>query len=191
MHIFAVIGGRRYWWEIIKKYIFYHLNKIYNVFIFWEFLREIQKPYQFFSFVKDHYKFTPWIDIGIRFKAANMAQIVIHLPSCVSWVPKNCRRNRGKADFLVNTECFTLLLYGTIKETFKGFTFHGPFTICAKNCGAHFDSSYHLQLTHCGGVNMIIDDLWIFRRDTGIKRPEMTPKWNFHDEIQIFIICLG
>ena len=38
---------------------------------------------------------------------------------------------------------------------------------------------------------MNVDDSSIFRRDTGVKRPEMTPKWNFHDESQIFIICLG
>ena len=30
------------------------------------------------------YKYTTCLDIGIRFKAANMAQIAIHLPSYVS-----------------------------------------------------------------------------------------------------------
>ena len=37
----------------------------------------------------------------------------------------------------------------------------------------------HLRLTHCDGLNMKIEDLSIFRRSTGVKRPEMTPKMEF------------
>ena len=49
----------------------------------------------------------------------------------------------------------------------------------AQNCSIHFDSGNHLRLTHCGGLNMRIDDLSIFRRATGAERPEMTPEMEF------------
>ena len=42
---------------------------------------------------------TTWSEIGITFRAANMAQIAIHPPNYVSWVPENCRQNCGKGDF--------------------------------------------------------------------------------------------
>ena len=42
-----------------------------------------------------------------------------------------------------------------------------------------FDDSDHLRLTHCGRKNMKIDDILIFRRASGVKRPEMTPKTEF------------
>ena len=42
-----------------------------------------------------------------------------------------------------------------------------------------FDDGDHLRLTHCGSKNMKIDDILIFRRASGVKRPEMTPKTGF------------
>ena len=64
---------------------------------------------------------TTWSEIGITFRAANMAQIAIHPPNYVSWVPENCRRNRGKGDFRENTESFHMLLHGTLIPNFPIF----------------------------------------------------------------------
>ena len=50
---------------------------------------------------------------------------------------------------------------------------------CAQSCSAHFDGSYDLRLTHSVGFNTKNDELTIFRRATGVKRPEMTPEIKF------------
>ena len=54
-----------------------------------------------------------------------------------------------------------------------------PFTNSAQNRSTHFDDGDHLRLTHCGGKNVKNDDVSIFRRASGVKRPEMTPKTGF------------
>ena len=43
----------------------------------------------------------------------------------------------------------------------------------------HFDGSYCLRFTHCGGLNLKIDDSSIFQCATVVNRPEMTPKMEF------------
>ena len=59
-------------------------------------------------------------------------------------------------------------------------TIRYPFANLAQNRSTDFDDDDHLRLTHCGGKNMKIDDILIFRRASGIKTPEMTPKRDFH-----------
>ena len=54
-----------------------------------------------------------------------------------------------------------------------------PFENSAQNRSTHFDDGDHLRLTHCGGKNVKNDDVSIFRRASGVKRPEMTPKTGF------------
>ena len=58
-------------------------------------------------------------------------------------------------------------------------TIRYPVANLAQNRRTDFDDGDHLRLTHCGSKNMKIDDILIFRRASGVKRPEMTPKTGF------------
>ena len=58
-------------------------------------------------------------------------------------------------------------------------TIRYPIANLAQNRRTDFDDGDHLRLTHCGGKTMKIDDILIFRRASGIKTPEMTPRTGF------------
>ena len=67
---------------------------------------------------------TPHFQIGLRNRTANMAPPAVHLPIHIPWVRKNCRRNRGKAEFRENTVSLTVLAYGTFTPNFPWFLSH-------------------------------------------------------------------
>ena len=64
---------------------------------------------------------TTWSEIGLWFRTLNMEQIAIHVPNDISWVPKNCRQNRRKANFRENTGSITILLDALSFSIFQGF----------------------------------------------------------------------
>ena len=70
------------------------------------------------------FQFTPHFEIGLRNRTANMAPTAVHLPIHIPWVRKNCRRNRGKAEFRENTVSLTVLAYGTFTQNFPWFSSH-------------------------------------------------------------------
>ena len=56
------------------------------------------------------------------------------------------------------------LFSGKIHGKTHYFSICYPFANLAQNRSTDFDDGDHLRLTHCGGKNMKIDDIMIFRR---------------------------
>ena len=89
--------------------------------------------------VDDQKRDTTWSEIGLWFRTANMEQIATHIPNDISWVPKNCRQNRRKANFRENTGSFYYTPWCSVILNFPRFLtqschLHVGYRVCIRRC---------------------------------------------------------